>query len=133
MKYIKLFEDLFEDNLQDFCDTYLAYLKDEDFKVYVNPMGNRTEITIYLGDFRYGGNPFEWNNVKDHIIPFLEILRKNYNTNDEVIFYTKSKLHRMEIPFLKQNIQSVIDDNLPEVRTSIDFKNIIKIILNILN
>ena len=133
MKYIKLFEDLFEDNLQDFCDTYLAYLKDEGFNIYINPMGNRTEITIYLRDFRYGGNPFEWDNVKDHIIPFLEMLRKNYNTNDEVIFYTKSKLHRMEIPFSKQNIQSVVDDTLLEVRTSIDFKNIIKIILNILN
>ena len=133
MKYIKLFEDLFEDNLQDFCDTYLAYLKDEGFNIYINPMGNRTEITIYLRDFRYGGNPFEWDNVKDHIIPFLEMLRKNYNTNDEVIFYTKSKLHRTKIPFSKQNIQSVVDDTLLEVRTSIDFKNIIKIILNILN
>ena len=133
MKYIKLFEDLFEDNLQDFCDTYLAYLKDEGFNVYINPMGNRTEITIYLRDFRYGGNPFEWDNVKDHIIPFLEMLRKNYNTNDEVIFYTKSKIHRTEIPFLRQNIQSVVDDTLPDNRTSIDFKNIIKIILNILN
>jgi hypothetical protein len=140
MKYIKLFEDLFEerkkrekkrDELQDFCDTYLAYLKDEGFNVYVNPMGNRTEITIYLRDFRYGGNPFEWNNVKDHIIPFLEILRRNYNTNEEVIFYTKS--NKGIVATTKQNIQSVVDDNLLDNRTSIDFKNIIKIILNILN
>lgn len=132
MKYIKLFEDLFEDNLQDFCDTYLAYLKDEGFNIYINPMGNRTETTIYLRDFRYGGNPFEWDNVKDHIIPFLEMLRRNYNTNDEVLFYTKNKTHRV-MATSKQNIQSTIDDNLIDTTPSVDFKNIIKIVLNILN
>lgn len=132
MKYIKLFEDLFEDNLQDFCDTYLAYLKDEEFNVYINPMGNRTEISIFIRDFRYGGNPFEWDNVKDHIIPFLEILRRNYNTNDEVLFYTKNKTNRV-LATSKQNIQSIIDDNLIDPTPSIDFKNIIKIVLNILN
>lgn len=132
MKYIKLFEDLFEDNLQDFCDTYLAYLKDEGFNIYIIPMGNRTEITLYIRDFRYGGNPFEWDNVKDHIIPFLEILRRNYNTNDEVLFYTKNKTHRV-MATSKQNIQSTIDDNLIDTTPSVDFKNIIKIVLNILN
>lgn len=132
MKYIKLFEDLFEDNLQDFCDTYLAYLKDEGFNIYIIPMGNRTEITLYIRDFRYGGNPFEWDNVKDHIIPFLEILRRNYNTNDEVLFYTKNKTHRV-MATSKQNIQSTIDDNLIDTTPSVDFKNIIKIVLSILN
>lgn len=129
MKYIKLFEGLFENRLKDFCNNHLAYLTDDDFKIYINPIGNRTEITLFIKDFRYGGNPFKWNDVKDDIIPFLEILRMNYNTNEEVIFYTK-KDNRLE--FSKQNIQSVIDDILVD-NNNIDFKNIIKIILNILN
>ena len=77
MKYIKLFEDLFEDNLQDFCDTYLAYLKDEGFNIYINSSGwfdGRGEISIFQrNQDGFILDDFYWDEVKDHVIPFLQM------------------------------------------------------------
>lgn len=135
MKYIKLFEDVFEDNLQDFCEQYLAYLLDDGFKVRIIVRDWMiTEIAIFKHDFRYGGNPFDWNLVKDYIIPFLEILSRKYNTNKEIVFSTKSKIHKgtgLVTMSSRQNIKSVIEDSLIDPKPSIDFRNIIKIVVNI--
>jgi hypothetical protein len=136
MKYIKLFEDLFEDELQDFCDTYLAYLKDEGFNVYINSAGWKDgEITIsYPSDGVY--NPFRkinfmlddfsWDVVKDHFIPFLQMLYKEYNydkSTDKIIFFTPNA------KYITKSFDEVVNDKIFPVTNMPINKDIKKIII----
>jgi hypothetical protein len=85
MKYIKNFNegtsflprDLNE--LQYFCETYLAYLLDEGFciRVRYGSRKDRARIEFYKEDHTYPV-PFNWDDVKDHYIPFYQMLSKEY-------------------------------------------------------
>jgi hypothetical protein len=91
MRYLKTFESVdLENDLKDFCETYLAYLLDEDFQLDVIWMGHDyiviksdcyTINLIKLND--YGATGFTWNEVKDSYIPFLHMLDKQYEIMDE--------------------------------------------------
>ena len=91
MKHIKPFNEALDENfreeLQDFCETNLAYLLDEGIEVNV--------ILGEQGTFFYHGNTnltdFErylirimikedksWNEIKDQMIPFLTRLSRKY-------------------------------------------------------
>jgi hypothetical protein len=139
MKYIKLFEDLFEDNLQDFCDNYLAYLKDEGFNVYINSAVSmygwkNGEITISYPSGSY--NPFRninfmlddfsWDVVKDHFIPFLQMLYKEYNydkSTDKIIFFTPNA------KYITKSFDEVVNDKIFPVTNMPINKDIKKIII----
>jgi regulator of sigma D len=88
MKYLKrIFESRYDtynselsevNDLQDFCEMYLAYLIDDDFKVNVS----RTEFGTFKKSFSIvieSELPVSWDQIKDKLIPFLEMLKKNYN------------------------------------------------------
>jgi hypothetical protein len=85
MRYLKSFnegtsflpEDLNE--LQYFCETYLAYLLDEGFGIRVRhgSREDRARIEFYKDDIHFPA-PFNWDDVKDHYIPFYQMLSKNY-------------------------------------------------------
>ena len=86
MKYLKLFnEDILTDNfkeeLQDFCENNLAYLLDEGTEIQViESPGGWSElhlIRILLNE------PKRWNEIKDHIIPFLTRLDNKYEINNQ--------------------------------------------------
>lgn len=96
MKHLKSFNEssfLSEDLnvLQSFCETYLAYLIDEGFGIRVrhlvkgilifnSPFGSREDrarIEFYKDDVHFPV-PFNWDDVKDHYIPFYQMLSKNY-------------------------------------------------------
>jgi len=86
MKYIKRFnEDItsfnFEEELQDFCEINLAYLLDEGTKIQIveQPGGHQDlhQIRILLNE------PKRWNEIKDHIIPFLTRLDNKYEINNQ--------------------------------------------------
>jgi hypothetical protein len=91
MRYLKTFESVdLENDLKDFCETYLAYLLDEDFQLDVIWMGHDYMVhpedcytinLIKLND--YGATGFTWNEVKDSYIPFLHMLDKQYEIMDE--------------------------------------------------
>jgi hypothetical protein len=91
-------------DLQNLCDDSLAYLKDDGYQIEIkeqtinNDISNKynktknkrtgreqiIRITISKADYRRVGNSskgtlFEWNNIKDDLIPFLELLRDNDN------------------------------------------------------
>ena len=134
MKYIKLFEDLFEDNLQDFCDTYLAYLKDKGFNILVN----RNEINIFypipIYSDSFTTNPFSWDEVSDHIIPFIHMLYKEYDYDklkDGILFKTINGRGTIK------SFDDVVNDDkfmLPSIPNSSklvesNYKNIRKIII----
>lgn len=110
MKYLKRFNESvdFEERLKDFCETHLAYLLDEGFKVVLTDLDESydCEISIKREDQR----TFTWNEVKDHIVPFIIHLSKKYElykSEDEHppyvkvgdIGYIQSELSSLYEPF----------------------------------
>jgi hypothetical protein len=84
MKHLKSFNEasfLSEDirELQYFCENYLAYLLDEGFGIRVKhgSREDRARIEFYKEDHIHPV-PFNWNDVKDHYIPFFQMLSKEY-------------------------------------------------------
>jgi hypothetical protein len=85
MKHLKSFnEDItsfnFEEDLQDFCETNLAYLLDEAELQVIESPGGWSElhlIRILLNE------PKRWNEIKDHMIPFLTRLENKYEINNQ--------------------------------------------------
>lgn len=85
MRYLKNFnegasflpEDLNE--LQYFCETYLAYLIDEGFGIRVRhgSRKDRARVEFYKGELHFP-IAFNWDDVKDHYIPFYQMLSKEY-------------------------------------------------------
>ena len=88
MKYLKrIFESRYNtytselaevSDLQDFCEMYLAYLIDDDFKVDVS----RVQFGTFKKSFSIvieSELSVSWDQIKDKLIPFLEMLKKNYN------------------------------------------------------
>ena len=70
-----------KEELEDFCDTHLAYLTDEGFLIDYEELygGHCTNITIRHSkreDPKY--SYFSWDEIKDRFIPFLHILSKEY-------------------------------------------------------
>ena len=92
MRYLKTFESVdLENDLRDFCETYLAYLLDGDFELSVIWNGHgylgreEDDYNINLVKLNdYGATGFTWNEVKDSYIPFLHMLDKQYEIMDEV-------------------------------------------------
>lgn len=85
MKHIKRFnEDVtsfnFEEDLQEFCEMNLAYLLDEAELQVIESPGGWSElhlIRILLNE------PKRWNEIKDHMIPFLTRLVSKYEINNQ--------------------------------------------------
>jgi len=81
MKHIKPFNeavgDTFAQELQEFCETNLAYLIDEELDISIRlvrgGLGLSFKLTLELNE-----NPRLWNDIKDHMIPFLTRLSNKY-------------------------------------------------------
>jgi hypothetical protein len=122
MKYLKRFNESanFEERLKDFCETHLTYLLDEGFEVVLKDLDETydCEITVIREDQR----TFTWNEVKDHIVPFIIHLNKEYELyksddcdDDEYlpvkigdIGYIQSELSTLYEPF---SIKEISDEN----------------------
>ena len=71
-----------KEELEDFCDTHLAYLTDEGFSIDYEELygGHCTNVTIRHSkreDSTYS-HDFSWDEIKDRFIPFLQMLSKEY-------------------------------------------------------
>ena len=71
-----------KEELEDFCDTHLAYLTDEGFFIDYEELygGHCTNITIRHSkreDSKYS-HDFSWDEIKDRFIPFIQMLSKEY-------------------------------------------------------
>ena len=78
MKYIRSYNEsnsagLTQEEVQDFCETHLAYLMDEGLRVLVKE--DDLEVTL---SFRLVVSK-SWSDIKDQIIPFLTHLRNEYD------------------------------------------------------
>ena len=92
MKYLKkifendLYNQVDEAELQDFCETYLAYLLDDtSFKIEVIDTENWDSYIIWLGKILVDRRiqPFSWDEIKDYYIPFVTMLSREYDLEDE--------------------------------------------------
>jgi hypothetical protein len=91
-------------DLQYFCETYLAYLLDEGFGIRVRhgSRKDRARIEFYKDDVNLPGRitashfpaPFNWDDVKDHYIPFYQMLSKEYE-----ISTTPSRITNGEVEY----------------------------------
>ena len=116
MKYLKPFNentDNFKEELQDFCDNNLAYLLDEGTEIQViESPGDWSElhlIRILLDQ------PKRWNEIKDHIIPFLTRLVSKYEISNQP-FRDLGTWTAKKDPSKVENIRLYIsfeDDKLP--------------------
>ena len=118
MKYLKrIFESLTEDEiieLREECETYLAYLLDEDFIIEMSRIRNRIRLMDIDIDIRKSesadDDQFLWDDVKDHVIPLIELFRKGH---------FKYKLEKVILYFAdgsKSEIRN--DEDLDKVQTS---------------
>lgn len=92
MKYLKkifendLYNQVDEVELRDFCETYLAYLLDDtSFKIEVIDTENWDSYIIWLGKILVDRRiqPFSWDEIKDYYIPFVTMLSREYDLEDE--------------------------------------------------
>lgn len=80
MKYLKLYENynnIFEE-IHEFSKLNLAFLLDEGYKIYCQDSSDVHIIFLKEND------RFAWNDVVDHIIPFIEILQEKYGVYDNI-------------------------------------------------
>jgi len=97
MKHLKKFnESLNKEELQDFCDTYLAYLLDEGYSIEVS--GSDEYVLVLRNENRPTNVPmdspellFTWEEVKDQFIPFLHMLSKQYTISRSIKFWVLNK------------------------------------------
>lgn len=92
MKYLRKFfesiDDDFENQLKDFCETNLAYLLDEGYKLtyksYIDDYSDEYYI-IYLSCFTRQNSKkfFTWEDIKDYYLPFITRLSKEYEIPED--------------------------------------------------
>ena len=108
MKHLRRFNEGLKDELQDFCEMYLAYLIDDGFWIDIYD----ENVTYYFPevvdqDLIYrvivlekeepedsegwefsNGRGFSWDEIKDQYIPFLKMLSKSYQLT-KITYYKK--------------------------------------------
>lgn len=119
MRYIKRFnENNNEEDLQDFCETHLAYLlDDEDFTLLVDDINDDDDTgSIRLENYK----GFKWNDIKDYFIPFLKQLDKIRGhqikiDNDKKVFVSIASVGKPKI-WSKLNFDDLINDEVKNQR-----------------
>jgi hypothetical protein len=113
-------EAMSQEDLKDFCEQYLAYLLDDgyalDFRLsgrvtqidFVKPTENPLQARWSPG---HGGSVdwMDWDHIKDHFIPFLKMLDREYDVKDNLITFQTTGAVQVKISF-----QDVIDDKVEE-------------------
>lgn len=110
MKHIKVFENFTSigtKKLREFTEGYLVYLLDEDIKIQIELGSEPDTYELYIQRF---GNGFKWDDVKEHFIPFLKMLIREYDVDDRIRFGMVSyPLNRWLPPY---KISEVLNDDL---------------------
>lgn len=129
MKYLHKFnenntqsESLTE--IKNFCNTNLAYLMDEGFKldflVRKNRIGSQVHKTVRVLLNKNGisdPNLFIWNDIKDDFIPFITLLSEKYklfalNNKKEISFnFFDNKSKYDEVKFSIEDLEDLTTDS----------------------
>ena len=102
MKHLRRFDESLKDELLDFCETNLAYLIDEGFKVRISKFEGDDFHQIMVG---CGNENRLWSQMKDQVLPFLHFLFKDYelyyDNNAEpamgIIYYFMTSLRQRNL------------------------------------
>lgn len=118
-------ESLNKEELQDFCDTYLAYLLDDGYTILATGIGFDEYVLVLSNGKKIGtthlriDSPerlFPWEEVKDQFIPFLHMLSKQYTIIGSIeIWSLNKKFDRgTERPFIKYDysLSMVLEDRV---------------------
>ena len=116
-------ESLNKEELQDFCDTYLAYLLDEGYSIEASEIGFGEYLLVLRNENRPTNVPidspellFTWEEVKDQFIPFLHMLSKQYTITRSIKFWVLNKKfdRGTERPFIDYdyNLPMVLEDRV---------------------
>jgi len=103
MKHLRRFNEKLSDDfiseLKEFCETHLAYLLDEDFSIRYRILNNSgrndihiPSIEIVIRSTKDKGPirnlmPFSWEEVSNHIIPFIHFLNMKYCITQKTSYY----------------------------------------------
>jgi hypothetical protein len=130
----KRFTFEFQEELKDFCETHLAYLVDDgysiivatntislkrfdaenDNQIYASLVDCGEEIVDTIDDPRN----FNWGNIKNSFIPFIQHLSKQYNIGRIYMYgYPSTTSECMSYTYTPQQILD--DDNIVPVIYSI--------------
>ena len=116
MKHLRRYNEAVGDlkGVEEFCVNYLANLLDDDtyqFSVTLQMSGYSVSPSYYFSLYKVGNGAYDiiqWNDVKDHVIPFLHMLTREYQI-EPMRLIDQSKL-----TYQTKNVY--IDDN-PRNRT----------------
>jgi hypothetical protein len=116
-------ESLNKEELQDFCDTYLAYLLDEGYSIVASEIGFGEYVLVLRNGKRLDNVPvdspellFAWEEVNDQFIPFLHMLSKQYTIIGSIKFWLLNKKFdsKVERPFIDYDysLPMVLEDRV---------------------
>ena len=123
MKHLKKFNESkeFTDEVRDFCEENLAYLLDDDYHIECSNKRINSDNLIKINLYRYRGNYFNWIDVKNDFLPFLELLKSKYtlvkpykmdgikfHKKADITFDTLNGLLRYESKFLIEEEDNAI-------------------------
>lgn len=105
MKWIKKFEasslrSEVRDELKEFCEINLAYLMDDDYHVMITRRDSlpidenyhKKGLIIHFYRWHQGNREgFNWVEVENHFIPFIQRLSKEYTIIECIIDYGATK------------------------------------------
>lgn len=121
MRYLKKFNEVIsQDDLKVFCEQYLAYLLDEGYALDFRQFDRISQIDLVKPKYNtqhgswspgFGGpvDWMDWDKIKDHFIPFLQMLDKEYDIKENSLLFQARGAVQVRIPF-----QDVIDDKVEE-------------------
>lgn len=137
MRYLRKFNESTDGGFSDFkkfCEDSLAYLIDDGFRVKVDTEDITLSILIHKFSFPNWTN-FTWDDVKDDIIPLLEVLKEKYSFFENIKFVSEDQHHNNF--YLEYKYDDVINDSftlnqdldkiLREVGNKSDFDKIVSI------
>jgi len=106
MKYLKKFNEDKKQELQDFCNDYLVSLIDDGFEIWVMLVKNYTMIRIDTN------NKFNWDDVKDYIIPFIILLNDDQDIKQIIFQFTDNQaiFNKHIVNNRDNNILDIIND-----------------------
>jgi hypothetical protein len=152
MKHIKPFnEDItsfnFEEELQDFCETNLAYILDDggEIEVVENNKGfylikikaDPSFDSQYIPDpdTRANFDRWNWNDIKDHIIPFLTRLNNKYELSRQLFINTSMFFPTTKIinDFSKGDIRFFIIYNTEELASTSFYSYTTDLVKNVIS
>lgn len=131
MNYIKRFNESlsYQEELQEFCESNLAYLLDEGMKVSIHKrkeqllpldrfvVSQRLSVVLSFGKGNRNTGGMRWDDIKDYIIPFLIRLKKEYQVlpyqekNDDELQF-KVEITSSRIDYITCKIDDVIKSNI---------------------